>query len=58
MFYFFFMLKEKKNEARIEQHQSMKCVPIICMKTVDLFFEIIISSLPGNHDPEPTAFQL
>ena len=28
------------------------------MKIMDLFLEIIIPSLPGNHDPEPTGFQL
>ena len=33
-------------------------VPIIQMKIRDIFFETIVSSLPGNQDSEPMAFHL
>ena len=53
----FFMLKEKHG-VRMWAKLKHSCVPIIQMKIADLFLEIIIASIPGNHDPEPKAFPL
>ena len=43
-------------ENKVKNTSSVTAL-IICIKIIDLFLEIVISSLPGSHDPRLAYYE-